>query len=99
MTARHFAKRAPMLRYSVRRSRSPSSPSVTVSLEEPAKGFAPVSTLMPGRIPWLARVSAKGAPHRFVIHDRPADIFGGAGAGKEYFPVGATGLLGPLYAE
>src|SRR5215471_1436871 len=32
MTARHFAKRAPIPRYSLRRSRRPSSPSVTVSL-------------------------------------------------------------------
>jgi hypothetical protein len=51
MTARHFAKRAPMDRYSDRRFRKPSSPSVTVSSGEPASGFAPVSTLMPGTTP------------------------------------------------
>ena len=62
MTARHFAKRAPMPWYSARRSRSPSSPSVTVSPGEPASGFAPVSTLMPGTMPWLESTSASGVP-------------------------------------
>jgi hypothetical protein len=46
-------QRAPMWRYSMRRSRNPSRPSVTVSPGAPASGFAPVSTLIstvtPGR--------------------------------------------------
>ena len=61
-TARHLAKRAPMPVYSARRSRSPSSPSVTVSPDEPASGFAPVSTLMPGRMPWLDKACASDPP-------------------------------------
>jgi hypothetical protein len=46
-------QRAPIWRYSMRRSRNPSRPSVTVSPGAPASGFAPVSTLIstvtPGR--------------------------------------------------
>ena len=62
MTARHFAKRAPSLWYSARRSRSPSRPSVIVSFGKPASGFAPVSTLMPGTMPSFARYCGNGVP-------------------------------------
>src|SRR5438309_1684388 len=48
MTARHFAKPAPIFAYSCRRSRRPSRPSVTSSPGAPASGFEPLSTLMPG---------------------------------------------------
>src|SRR6516162_8519519 len=102
MTARHFAKRAPIAWYSLRRSRRPSSPSVTVSLGEPARGFAPVSTLIPGRMPWTVRALASGLAigtlltDRFVIHDGPADKLGGPRRGKEHFPVGAPALLARL---
>jgi hypothetical protein len=48
---RHFVKRAPL---------RPSSPSVIVSSGNPAKGFAPVSTLMPGTMRWAVRASTRG---------------------------------------
>ena len=51
ITARHLANRAPMAAYSFSRSRSPSSPSVTVSSGDPASVLAPLSTLIPGMIP------------------------------------------------
>ncbi len=66
MTARHLAKRAPIVAYSARRSRSPSRPSVTCSPAKPASGLAPVSTLIPATMP--ARVSAS-------TNDRPASVF------------------------
>src|SRR6478672_10285326 len=62
ITARHFAKRAPSSRYSFRRSRSPSRPSVTVSPSASASGFAPVSTLIPGTIPFDSSNFGKGVP-------------------------------------
>jgi hypothetical protein len=62
ITPRHLAKRAPMPTYSASRSRSPSSPSVTVSPGWPASAFAPVSTLMPGMMPASASALANGFP-------------------------------------
>src|SRR5918998_3377390 len=62
ITARHLAKRAPSSLYSAKRPRRPSSPSVTVSPGAPESGFAPVSTLMPGRTSRAARYSGKGVP-------------------------------------
>ena len=62
ITARHFAKRAPSSRYSASRSRSPSSPSVTVSPSASARGFAPVSTLIPGTIPLDSSSFGNGVP-------------------------------------
>src|SRR5271165_3870091 len=49
-----------------RRSRSPSRPSVTVSPAAPASGFAPASTLMPGKIPWFERTWTSGVPSELV---------------------------------
>src|ERR671937_405986 len=60
--ARHFAKRAPRPRYSSRRPRRPSSPSVTVSPSANASGFAPLSTLMPGMIPFDSSSFGNGVP-------------------------------------
>src|SRR5919106_1479388 len=61
--ARHLAKRAPSSRYSARRSRRPSSPSVTVSPSAArASCLAPLSTLMPGMIPLLASSFGNGTP-------------------------------------
>ena len=85
ITARHFANRAPRSRYSARRSRRPSSPSVTVSPGEPASGFAPVSTLIPGRMP-APKAFGQGLPGRalladgFILQDDAADELGRAGA-------------------
>jgi len=62
MTARHLANRAPRSRYSARRSRSPSSPSVMSSPEVPARGVVPLSTLMPGRIPCPDKTCPSGVP-------------------------------------
>ena len=62
IVARHLANRAPSSRYSASRSRSPSSPSVTVSPGNSASGFAPVSTLMPGMMPSAASSSGNGGP-------------------------------------
>src|SRR5258706_11055756 len=62
MTARHLLKTAPRSRYSARRSRSPSRPSVIVSPFASASGFAPRSTLIPGRMPWSLRIFTSGAP-------------------------------------
>ena len=85
ITARHLAKRAPMPWYSARRSRSPSSPSVTVSSGAPASGSAPVSTLMPGTMPWLRRTSASGVPPelfwRIVSSYRMAPLMNSAAPG------------------
>ena len=60
--ARHFANRAPIAPYSARRSRNPSRPSVTVSPGNPARGFAPVSTLIPGIDPASRITSTKVRP-------------------------------------
>jgi hypothetical protein len=60
--ARHFANRAPSSRYSSSRARSPSRPSVIVSPSASARGFAPVSTLMPGMIPLLSSSFGNGVP-------------------------------------
>ena len=62
ITARHFAKRAPIERYSESRSLRPSRPSVTVSPGAPARGFAPLSTLMPGMTPFSLSSFTKGLP-------------------------------------
>ena len=53
-TALHFVNLAPNLKYSATLSLKPSSPSVTFSSGEPAKFFAPVSTLIPGTDPRLS---------------------------------------------
>jgi hypothetical protein len=60
--ARHFAKRAPSPRYSSSRRRRPSRPSVIVSPSACARGFAPLSTLMPGMTPFEASSSGNGVP-------------------------------------
>ncbi len=60
--ARHLANRAPSSAYSASRSRSPSRPSVTVSPSASASGFAPMSTLMPGMIPFAVSTSRSGVP-------------------------------------
>src|SRR5258706_10336632 len=62
MTARHLAKRAPSLKYSSRRLRRPSSPSLTFSPGLSAMSCAPPSTLIPGMRPFALRYSAKGFP-------------------------------------
>src|ERR1700738_4601265 len=62
ITARHFANWAPSPRYSTRRSRSPSSPSVMTSPGENGSGFVPLSTLMPGSAPVLAITLTRGVP-------------------------------------
>ncbi len=62
ITARHLVNRAPNLAYSARRSRRPSNPSVIFSPGNPASGFAPVSTLIPGMIPAWVNVSEKRVP-------------------------------------
>ena len=62
ITARHFVKRAPSLPYSASRSRNSSRPSVIVSPGKPASGFAPLSTLIPARMPWLLSASGNGMP-------------------------------------
>ena len=62
MTARHFVNLAPISRYSSRRSRRPSRPSVTVSPSAPASGLAPLSTLMPGMTPASSSTFVKGTP-------------------------------------
>src|SRR5438552_14767954 len=64
MTARHLAKRAPSLRYSVTRSRSPSKPSVIFSPGKLAIALAPLSTLIPGTIPCCSSTSTKLRPSR-----------------------------------
>ena len=64
ITARHFVKRAPSSRYSARRSRRPSSPSVIVSPGAFARSFAPASTLMPGMIPALGELRERRAVRR-----------------------------------
>ena len=62
ITPRHFVKRAPSSRYSCKRSRRPSRPSVSFSSGEPASAFAPVSTLMPGSTPCDDSTSARRRP-------------------------------------
>jgi len=64
ITARHLANLAPRRAYSFRRSRRPSRPSVTSSPGKPASGTVPLSTLMPGRMPFFAMYSANGTPLR-----------------------------------
>src|SRR5262245_2618954 len=101
MTARHFAKRAPIPWYSLRRSRRPSSPSVTVSLG----GLGAGVDLDAGKDALdrksLGERRAVGTllTDRFVIHDDTADELGGARRGKEHFPVSAPALLGRLNPE
>src|SRR2546423_1005689 len=64
ITARHLAKRAPSWKYSCRRLRNPSRPSVTFSPGCSAMSCAPPSTLMPGMMPFFFMCSAKGVPSR-----------------------------------
>ena len=77
--ARHFANRAPNSRYSASRSRSPSSPSVTVSPSNSASGCAPVSTLIrdhAGLLEHLGERSAvvRGLADRLVEQDHARDV-------------------------
>jgi hypothetical protein len=85
MTARHLAKRAPSFRYSSRRWRRPSRPSVTTSPGQPASGWLPLSTLIPARIPWSARQRANGTPAlvdwRMVSSDRATPLIDPASPG------------------
>src|SRR5512141_614131 len=62
ITARHFAKRAPSARYSGRRPRNPSSPSVIFSPGNPISAFAPSSTLILGTIPCRSSTFVYGVP-------------------------------------
>ena len=62
MTPRHLVKRAPSSRYSSSRARNPSRPSVMVSPSARARGFAPLSTLMPGMTPFDSSSFGKGVP-------------------------------------
>src|SRR5947209_6103988 len=77
-TVRHLAKRAPRVRYSARRSRRPSRPSVICSPGKPARATVPLSTLMPGKIPWREHGRQRSAvlgrlPHCFFEEDHAAD--------------------------
>src|SRR5205809_215719 len=76
--ARHLAKRAPSEWYSARRSRRPSSPSVTVSPSAPASGLAPRSTLMPGMMPSASAVAVSEA---MSIFSAPIRLFPFDGSG------------------
>ena len=103
--ARHFAKRAPSPRYSASRSRSPSRPSVMVSPSASASGFAPVSTLIPGMIPFDCEQLRERRPvggalaDRLVEEDDAADVLLGARRREEQVAVGAPVLLGRLDAD
>ena len=98
ITARHLANRAPIARYSSRRPRSPSSPSVMRSSGKPASGFAPRSTLMPGMIPCVgeqigqARTRRAPLADRLVLQDDAADVLGDARRGEEHLAVGAAAV-------
>jgi len=87
MTARHFANRAPSLAYSWRRSRRPSSPSVTSSPGAFARSFEPVSTLMPGGRRGREELRDRRAGHaltdRLVVEDHAADVLLPAGRREE----------------
>ncbi len=105
ITARHLAKRAPSLRYSMSRSRRPSSPSVIVSPGKPARGLAPRSTLMPGIMPVLGEVLRKrravlsSLADGLVVEDHAAHRLGSPGGGEQHLPVGAAMLLGRLQLD
>ena len=102
MTARHFVNFAPSSLYSARRSRSPSRPSVTVSPSAPASGFAPLSTLIPGKDPGVLEqlrerdAVLRGLADRLVVEDHPRDVVAEARGRKEQLPVGPTFLFGGL---
>ena len=57
VTERHFANFAPFSAYFLNRAGSPSRPLVTFSVVDPSNGSSPWSTLIPGRIPFLASSS------------------------------------------
>jgi hypothetical protein len=88
MTARHFAKRAPMPRYSASRSRRPSRPSVTFSLGEPASCALVLEEPVEGG-------SVGGAlADGFVEEDHAADEFVGAFGAEQHLAVVAPVLFG-----
>src|SRR4051812_25072711 len=63
MVERHLAKRQPSLKYSSRRLASPSNPSLTFSpLGASGRSTRPLSTLMPGMMPFFCRYSGNGVP-------------------------------------
>jgi hypothetical protein len=62
ITARHLANLAPSRRYSARRSRSPSKPSVITSPGQNGSGVVPLSTLMPGIAPAASINFTSGVP-------------------------------------
>ena len=78
ITARHLVNRAPNSRYSMSRSRRPSSPSVIFSPAKAARGVVCLSTLMPGMTPCFASTSAMGLPSvvcwRIVSSNRIAPL-------------------------
>ena len=82
------------------RSRSPSSPSVTVSPSASASGFAPLSTLIPGMTPLLSSSAGNGVPSaraladRLVEEDDAADVLLHPRRREEHVAVCTPVLLG-----
>src|SRR6266850_7879693 len=63
ITERHLAKRQPILKYSSSLLERPSSPSLTFSpFGASGRSTRPLSTLMPGMMPFFCRNSGKGVP-------------------------------------
>jgi len=72
---------------------NPACPSVTVSSGKPARGFTPVSTLMPGRMPPTVRASASGVPPELFGPQYPGGKIVN-GAAFTPAPAGQQGNLG-----
>jgi hypothetical protein len=103
--ARHFANRAPSARYSEKRSRSPSSPSVTVSSLEAGQRLGAAVDLDPGDHPpageQLRERRAVGGPlpDRLVEEDDAADERLDPRRGEEQLAVRAARRLGRVDAD
>ena len=62
ITARHFVKRAPILKYSAHLESRSSIPCVTFSISEFSKGARPLSTFIPGSASFCFIKSTRGVP-------------------------------------
>ena len=105
ITARHFAKRAPSPRYSSRRARSPSSPSVTFSPGKPGVvvrarvDLDPRDDALRGQHLGERRPVVGRLADRLVVEDHAADGVLHPGRREQELPVEASVLLRRLDAD